>query len=132
VVAADGRALPDAGRAAVLLPAGARGAAFLVYDNFAVIERYNAADAYVIGVGHLSDRLAGGGAIRAAWPRAERVLNAEERRELQERLTRAGFDTGGVDGRIGPNTVAALRAFQRAAGLVPDGFASGAVLERLR
>ena len=49
--------LPDHGPASVLLPGGARGAAFLIFRNFQVIERYNAADAYVIGVGHLADRL---------------------------------------------------------------------------
>src|SRR5690606_22915915 len=108
------------------------GAAFMVFPNFHVIERYNTADAYVIAVGHLADRIAGGGPIRAAWPRGDRVLVFAERRELQERLTRAGFDTGGVDGRIGPNTIAAVRAFQMAAGLVPDGYASLDILRRLR
>ncbi len=129
---ADGRALPDHGAGSVLLPAGARGAAFLVFANFHAIERYNAADAYVIAIGHLSDRLRGGGPIRAAWPREDRALSFAERQELQERLTRAGHDTGGVDGKMGPKTLAAVRAFQRAAGLVPDGYASFDLLERLR
>ncbi|TCM84449.1 lytic murein transglycosylase [Rhodovulum steppense] len=128
----DGRAVPDHGRASILLPAGARGAAFMIFDNFAVIERYNTADAYVIGVGHLSDRIRGGGPIRADWPREDRALVFAERQELQERLTRAGFDTRGIDGRIGPNTIAAVRAFQRSAGLIPDGYASLEILKRLR
>ena len=128
----DGRGVPDYGRAAILLPAGARGAAFMIFDNFKVIERYNAADAYVIGVGHLSDRLKGGPQIRGAWPRGDRALLLAERKELQERLTRAGFDTQGVDGRIGPNTIDALRAYQKAVGMVPDGYASVEVLKRLR
>ena len=132
VVGMDGRAVPDHGNASILLPAGARGAAFLVFDNFAAIERYNAADAYVIGVGHLSDRLGGAGPIRADWPRGDRPLTSAERRELQRRLSARGFDTGGVDGRIGPRSVAALRAFQRSAGMPPDGYASLDVLERLR
>lgn len=128
----DGGALPDHGEAAVLLPAGAQGAAFLVYRNFSVIERYNAADAYVIGVGHLSDRLKGRAPIQADWPRDSRPLTRQERRELQERLSRSGYDTGGVDGRIGPRTRAALRAYQMAAGLTPDGYPSLSVLNRLR
>ncbi|GAA0284857.1 lytic murein transglycosylase [Rhodovulum strictum] len=127
-----GRAVPEHGRASILLPAGARGAAFMVFDNFAVIGRYNTADAYVIGVGHLSDRIRGGGPIRSAWPREDRALVFAERQELQERLTRAGFDTKGVDGRIGPNTIAAVRAFQHAAGMIPDGYASLDLLNRLR
>jgi lytic murein transglycosylase len=129
---AAGRAVPDHGPASILLPAGARGAAFMVFDNFGVIERYNPADAYVIGVGHLADRIAGGPPIQAAWPRGDRALSFSEREELQARLTRAGFDTQGVDGRIGPNTEAAIRRYQTSAGLIPDGYASLALLERLR
>lgn len=128
----DGGIVPDHGPTSILLPAGARGAAFMIFQNFHVIERYNAADAYVIGVGHLADRIAGGPPIRADWPREDRALLAAERQELQERLTEAGFSTGGVDGKIGPNTIAAIRAFQRAEGLVPDGYASLEVLGRLR
>lgn len=129
---ADGGRLPDHGAASVLLPAGARGAAFLIFRNFTAIERYNAADAYVIGVGHLADRLKGGPAIRAGWPRDDRALQVNERLELQERLTRAGFDTGGVDGKIGPKSIAAVKAFQRSIGMVPDGYPSLDILKRLR
>ncbi|MDT8858043.1 lytic murein transglycosylase [Paracoccaceae bacterium Fryx2] len=129
---ASGGALPDHGMASVLLPAGARGAAFLIFRNFNAIERYNAADAYVIGVGHLADRIKGGPAIQATWPRDDRALKPEERTELQDRLTRAGFSTQGVDGKIGPNTIAAVKAFQRSAGLIPDGYPSLALLEKLR
>lgn len=124
-------ALPDL-PAALLLPAGARGVALLAYANFGVIARYNAADAYVIAVGHLADRLRGGAAFHAPWPRDLRGLSAAERRELQERLTAAGYDTGGVDGLFGPRTLSALRDFQRAAALVPDGYPGPDVLERLR
>ena len=129
---ADGRPLRDHGPAALLMPAGARGAAFLIYANFRTIERYNAADAYVIAIGHLSDRLAGGDPIRAAWPRDDRALTSAENLELQQRLTAAGFDTGGVDGKIGPKTLAAVRAFQRSVGMVPDGYPSLDILKRLR
>ena len=132
VVGVDGRPVRDFGRASVLLPAGARGAAFLIFGNFAVLERYNTADAYVVGVGHLADRLRGGGAIRASWPRGDRALTGPERRELQQRLTARGFDTRGVDGKIGPLTIEAVRAYQRSLGLAPDGYASLDVLRRLR
>lgn len=127
-----GRRLPDHGPASILLPAGARGAAFIIYPNFRAIERYNAADAYVIAIGHLSDRLKGGAPIQAAWPREDRALQLDERVELQERLTAAGFDTGGADGKVGPKTIGAVKAFQRSIGMIPDGYASLDILKRLR
>lgn len=132
VVGMDGRPVRDYGAASVLLPAGAQGAAFLIFKNFAVIERYNAADAYVIGVGHLADRLRGGSKIQAKWPRGDRALLFAERKELQQRLSAAGFSTQGVDGKIGPNTINAIRAYQRARGLVPDGYPSLALLKSVR
>jgi lytic murein transglycosylase len=132
VTGLDGRAVPDHGAASILLPAGAKGAAFMIFGNFEVLERYNTADAYVIGVGHLADRLRGGGPIQASWPRGDRALSYDERIELQERLTARGFDTKKIDGKIGPLTIDAVRSYQRSAGLVPDGYASLRLLERLR
>jgi lytic murein transglycosylase len=131
VARAGGGDLPDCGPASVLLPGGARGAAFLICPNFHVIEHYNPADAYVIAVGHLADRIMGGDAIRADWPRDLRALTLEERVALQHRLTLAGFNAGGADGRIGPVTQAAIRAFQTSIGVGPDGYASLDVLNRL-
>ncbi|MEL7097341.1 MAG: lytic murein transglycosylase [Pseudomonadota bacterium] len=124
--------VPDKGPASVLLPAGAQGAAFLVFDNFEVLERYNTADAYVIGVGHLADRIAGAGPLAASWPRQDRALTLDERIELQKRLRSAGFDPQKIDGKIGPLTIEAVRQYQASLGLVPDGYASLAILKRLR
>lgn len=127
-----GADLPDHGPGSILLPGGYRGAAFLIWPNFQVIEKYNTADAYVVAIGSLSDRLRGLPGIQHDWPRELRALTLEERRELQDLLTKAGFDAGGVDGRMGPKTVAAVKAFQKARGLVPDGYPSLEVLEKLR
>lgn len=127
----DGTDLPDHGAASVLLPGGARGAAFLIFSNFQVIERYNTADAYVIAVGHLADLLKDGARIKSDWPRDLRALTLDERLDLQTRLTAAGFDTLGVDGKMGPNTIAAVKGFQKARGIVPDGYPSLDVLNRL-
>lgn len=132
VRAVDGTTLPDHGLASVLLPGGARGAAFLIFANFKVIEAYNTADAYIIGVGHLADRIKGGPAIKASWPRELRALGLDERVELQERLTAAGIDPGAVDGKIGPNTIAAVKAYQKTVGIIPDGYPSLDILNRLR
>jgi lytic murein transglycosylase len=124
--------LPDHGPGSILLPGGHRGAAFLIWPNFQVIEKYNTADAYVVAIGSLSDRLAGRAGIQSGWPRELRALTLEERRALQDLLGKAGFDPGGVDGRMGPKTVAAVKAFQKARGLVPDGYPSLEVLTLLR
>jgi membrane-bound lytic murein transglycosylase B len=119
-------------RAYLLLPAGARGPAFLMLQNFRVIMKYNPAEAYALAIGHLADRLRGGGPFVQAWPRDERVLTLDERYELQQLLARHGFDIGSPDGLLGPRTRLAIRDFQASAGLIPDGFASSDVLDRLR
>lgn len=128
----DGATLPDYGPAAIIAPAGAQGPAFAVFQNFFVIKTYNNATSYAMGVGHLGDRIMGGGAIVGAWPRGERELSRTEKIELQERLIARGHDTGSTDGVIGPNTITAIRAFQSSEGLMPDGFATAALLARLR
>lgn len=119
-------------RAEVFLPAGARGPAFLLLPNFRVIMKYNPAEAYALAIGHLADRLAGGGPFIASWPRDERALAMSERYELQQLLARRGFDVGTPDGLLGPRTRVAIRNFQIATGQIPDGFASSSVLDRLR
>jgi len=132
VRAVSGRVVPNYGSASILLPAGANGPALMIFGNFTAISRYNNADAYVIGVGHLSDRLRGAGPFVHAWPRDGRALTEAERIELQERLTAAGFDTQGHDGLIGSNTIMAIMAWQRAHGETPDGYATLKLLEKLR
>ena len=94
--------------------------------------KYNPAEAYALAIGHLADRLRGGGPIVQPWPRDERVLTRAERLELQQHLVRYGFDVGEPSGRLGQKTRAAVRDFQARSGLVPDGFATMAILERLR
>ena len=127
----DGRAVPGEGAAALLLPAGARGPAFLVLHNFEALLAYNPAEVYALAIGHLSDRLRGGTAIQASWPTGEPALSREQRVQLQERLSLRGFDVGSTDGIIGPRTVAAIKDFQKSVGLTPDGFPTVGLLKRL-
>jgi len=119
-------------RAYLLVPAGARGPAFLMLGNFKSIMRYNPAEAYALAIGHLADRLRGGGPFVQQWPRDEQVLSRSDRLELQRRLAARGFDIGAPDGRLGPKTRNAIRSFQVAAGMPADGFPSATILERLR
>jgi membrane-bound lytic murein transglycosylase B len=130
---ADQKPFPRAADGAFLLvPTGAQGPAFLMLQNFRTIMKYNPAEAYALAIGHLADRLRGGAAFVQAWPRHERVLTYAERIEMQQLLGRRGFDVGEPDGLFGPKTRTAIRDFQVAAGIVPDGFPSGSVLDRLR
>jgi lytic murein transglycosylase len=119
-------------KAYLLVPAGVHGPGFLMLHNFSVIMRYNPAEAYALAIGHLADRLGGGGPFAQAWPRYERKLSQDERVELQQLLARQGYDVGDADGRVGARTRKAIRHFQARIGKVPDGFASASLLERLR
>jgi len=129
---ADGGALAGSGQAALLLPAGAGGPAFIVLGNFSAIYSYNAAESYALAIAHLSDRLRGGGPFHAAWPTDDPGLSRAERLEVQQRLIARGYDVGSADGAIGPRTRAAITAFQAAAGLPADGRAGQRVLGALR
>ncbi|HYC37053.1 MAG TPA: lytic murein transglycosylase [Usitatibacter sp.] len=127
----DGRALPGDENAALLMPAGSRGPAFIVTSNFQALIAYNPAEAYALAIAHLSDRLKGGGAIQASWPVGETMLTREQRIALQERLAARGYDVGTPDGIIGPRTVEAIKEFQKSIGLQPDGFATVALLKKM-
>ena len=119
-------------KAYLLVPAGVQGPGFLMLHNFKVIMRYNPAEAYALAIGHLADRLRGGGPFAQAWPRYERMLSQDERLELQQLLATQGYDVGEVDGRVGARTRKAIRHFQVQIGRVPDGFASVSLLDQLR
>ena len=130
---ADGKPFARvADRGSVIVPAGARGPAFLILQNFRVILKYNPAQAYALGTGYLADRMRGGSPVLHAWPRDERLLTAQERYELQQLLEQRGYNIGPPDGFIGPHTRLAIRSFQQSIGQIPDGFASTEVLDRLR
>ena len=118
--------------ASLILPDGPTGPAFLVTRNFDVILRYNNSELYGLGIGHLSDRLRGLGPIQGNFQPDANGLRLADRKELQDRLTRAGFDTQGTDGVIGPNSEAAIRDYQSARGLPVTGQPSRTLLERLR
>jgi hypothetical protein len=133
IVRAGNREFPRADdRAFLLIPAGVQGPGFLMLHNFRVVMKYNPAEAYALAIGHLSDRLRGGGAFVQEWPRYEKVLSRAERLELQELLSRHGYDVGEPDGRLGARTRAAIRDFQARIGRVPDGFASAGIMDQLR
>ncbi len=118
--------------ASLLLPAGHRGPAFLIMDNFRAILRYNNSSAYALAIGLLAENFQGKGEVAGSWPRGEQPLSRSERLELQERLVAQGFDPGTPDGIIGANTRKAIRGFQQRLGWPADGHPTQELLGRLR
>ncbi|MBY6054983.1 lytic murein transglycosylase [Leisingera daeponensis] len=108
------------------------GPVFTVTSNFNAIKRYNNSDSYAIGVGHLADRIAGGGPLRASFPPDKYGLTKDDRILLQKRLTARGFDTGGADGVLGPKSRAAISDYQSSRGLAATGDPSQALLNSLK
>jgi lytic murein transglycosylase len=128
----DGRSLGE-GDAALLLPAGREGPAFLVTRNFDVVYSYNAAESYTLAACVLADRLSGGRGIVAPWPTDDPLLSREGRKELQALLQKRGYDIGGdPDGHVGTKSKAAIADFQQRSGLEVNGRASVKVLEALK
>ncbi len=129
----DGKPLPNIDiEASVMLPAGYKGPAFLVYKNYRTIMVWNRSHLYALAVGHLADRLAGQGALATPPPDQDAPLSRADIRELQALLNGRGFDAGPADGMLGSKTRAAVRAYQQSAGIPPDGYATKPLIERLR
>lgn len=131
VRAANGQGMPG-WSGSILVPAGARGPAFLISDNFRAILDYNASDSYALGVATLGDHIAGRGGVRGSWPRGDRVLSNAEKAEIQRLLTARGFYRDEVDGKLGSKSTQAIRAFQQSVGVTADGYADGRLLALLR
>jgi len=133
VVRVNGEPYPrPADKAAMFAPEGTNGPVFLTLNNFRSILRYNQANSYALAVGHLSDRLKGGGPFVHPWPSDENHLSLDQRKELQQLLIARGLMEGDPDGVIGPLTLEAVKTFQRNKGLPVDGFPTLTVLKALR
>ena len=129
----DGGDLPRADlQAAIVLPAGYKGPAFMVYGNFRSILNWNRSILYAVAVGHLADRIAGLPPLSTARPESERPLSRADVEVMQTLLASRGLDPGTPDGVVGARTRAALKTYQRQVGMAPDGYPSFDVLEALR
>lgn len=129
---ADGGPLPVADMdAALLVPSGHRGPAFLVYGNFSVIMEWNRSQHYALAVGLLADRLAARGPLVQLPPNDQPRLDRATVREMQQRLKARGYDPGEPDGLVGPATRRAIRSFQKARGRIADGHPDPVLLREL-
>lgn len=128
----NGAPLPALADSAVLLPAGARGPAFLVGTNFRALLRYNNSTSYALAVSLLAQALAGGPAVQTAWPRDVPPLSRSQLLALQTALNARGFDSGTPDGTMGPATRRGLRLYQRSVGLPADGYPTLELLQGLQ
>jgi membrane-bound lytic murein transglycosylase B len=132
VVRADGKSYttPSArARGWVPVPGGPK---FLIGANFDAVKSYNPSMNYALAICHLGDRVTGGDPFVQAFPNGERAPTLAEVQEIQTRLTRLGFNTGGTDGRVGLQTMRAVANFQRKVNMEPDGYAGVRLLARLR
>jgi membrane-bound lytic murein transglycosylase B len=129
VTDALGNRLPDIDLpASILVPGGAQGPAFIVYDNFDVIMRWNRSEFYALSVGRLADRIAGAGSLARPPPADGLRLSRQTVMTLQGHLNQLGYDSGTPDGILGSGTRRALRAFQRDRNLVADGYPSEQII----
>jgi lytic murein transglycosylase len=128
---ADGKPFPSAGPGILFFPAGSKGPAFLVTDNYAVLKEYNNSDAYAIAVGHLADRMNGGAPIKAAWPTDDRPLSRDARIALQKKLSALGYKVLDFEGHVDFDLRDNIRAEQAKFGMVPDGNPTARFLDKL-
>lgn len=131
VTGMSGGGLPS-GSGSIIMPAGARGPAFLIMDNFRALLRYNNSDNYALGVSFLGERIGGRPGIQGSWPRNDRPMSTSEREELQKRLRAKGFYDGEIDGLFGSGTMESVAAYQRSIGEAPDGYPTSILLDKLR
>ncbi len=133
VVRADGKSFERPHDQARLWLPVRGGPAFLLGQNFFAVRSYNPSSSYTLALLHLGDLIRGDGHWKQEFPGGERPPTFEEVKEIQRRLNERGFKTDGVDGRTGSDTVKAVAAFQKKAGMdTVDGYAGLKVLARLR
>ena len=118
--------------AALLLPMGKDGPAFLAYDNFTkAYLKWNESLVYSTTAAYLATRIAG--APRVSPGNGEVTpLTYEQIKDMQTLLQAKGYDVGDVDGKIGKGTRLAVKAMQIKLGLPADSYPTPDFLDRLR
>jgi membrane-bound lytic murein transglycosylase B len=130
---AGGRPLPNVDDpSSIILPAGWRGPAFILYPNFKAVMNWNRSTLYALAVGILARQIVGGPPVMQAAPADDEPLSRDTIIDLQSRLAKLGLYTDETDGLLGPKTRSAVRLFQKQAGLPADGHPTPDVVRRLQ
>ena len=117
--------------AKLIAPGGHKGPKLLTFKNFDVIKKYNNSTSYAMGITVLGEALRGNSVLKTPWPRNDKPLSFSNKKSMQAKLNALGFNVGGVDGQIGPNTRKAIRAWQKSQGLPADGYMEQRLYQRL-
>jgi membrane-bound lytic murein transglycosylase B len=127
------RPLPNSDElSSILLPAGVRGPAFIIYPNFKAVMNWNRSTLYALAVGILARQVAGGPGVQQPPPADDEPISRDIVVDMQNRLVRLNLYSDDVDGLLGPKTRSALRLFQKQAGLPADGHPSRETVQRLQ
>ena len=127
----DGQNLPsDNLPASLLLPMGKNGPAFLAYENFGVYLNWNRSFVYATTAAYFATRLSGAPKVSNGVGDTQ-TLSFEEIKVLQEKLTKLGYDVGGIDGTIGVKTRAAVKDIQIKFGFPADSYPTKSLLQKL-
>ncbi len=118
--------------ASIVLPAGWRGPAFILYPNFKAVMNWNRSTLYALAVSILAQQLAGGPPVMQTAPEDDQPLSHDTVVDMQTKLTKLGFYSEDTDGLLGPKTRSAVRLFQKQAGMPADGHPTNEVIARLQ
>lgn len=115
--------------AALVLPQGRLGPAFLTYPNFGIYLEWNKSFIYTTSAAYFATRLAGAQPYQKGNP--EPGLMGDEMKALQLKLQGLGYDVGKIDGILGGGTRIAIQKEQQRLGLPADGWATRKLLDAL-
>lgn len=129
VKAANGSLPNDGLEAALLLPMGRKGPAFLAYPNFYVFLEWNSSLVYSTTAAYFATRLDGAPKVSRGQP--VDTLSVDQVKQLQTILAKAGYNVGKIDGIIGELTREAVREVQIKLGLPADSYPTRELLAKL-
>ncbi|MFK4766789.1 lytic murein transglycosylase [Rhizobium sp. ZW T2_16] len=115
--------------AALILPQGRKGPAFLTYPNFGIYLQWNQSFIYTTSAAYFATRLTGAPPYQKTTP--EQGLDVEAMKQLQTKLDAHGHDVGKIDGILGSGTRQAVQKEQARLGMPADGWPTQALLQAL-